>query len=806
MFPFSLGQQRLILAADARTVSEPPTMDLVWVVHRRSTPPLAAALETNLGLQVQALAVFPLFAEARGPWLVDVGEHVHPPHVVEAFPDALTLALRPFLWLEVHWHIAVEAEGWVRGRLIARHLGAHAQTLRWGLAGWLRPLHRGTPFEVQERKDSAILVGETPWGMALVYLTGGPEGTYEPYPALVLETLLEPQQRVALSWVVAFGQDTEDTLIQARHLAAEPWEAIEARRRILDAQIPAIHTGHARADRVLEHGRRRAAHFVARTPEGGMYLLLRREPETSWANTPPRADLPTYPEIWYALTQYALPGLAPWVPGYLERLLHITNPRGEPDGWPGLDRPQGRFLAHPLLVDALGRTALTWFHPDWLARLLPRLEAYLAAWFTPTHDADQDGWPEWEHALQMGWPGPFPATAPDTDTVDLGLHVVESPSLLGFLFRAVHWLGHLARLLQRPETAAQAEVWAARLYDHWRHVWEPRAALARYRDRDTHLSHPARLLWRGRGSGTAVLERVFPRPLRPVVHVFLGRDGLPRSFTVVLQGRDAYGRAVAETFGPARFRHEGGRMVAVAEHAFAALKAVRVEGLPRRARIQVRALDLRRPDLSLFVPLWAGLADPETARRMAERHLAERSAFWAPGGWSWYPATTDKTGARPVALWWNTLLIEGLTRAGLHSLAVSRLTSLLAFLGDRYERDSATAALYHGETGQPYTPTDTLAGLPPLGLVLVLAGIWPLPNLRLALLGPSRLTFPLTLRLAHATVVRVAERTEVRYPWGTRKVFHAETGVLDLRQGDLAPLDELPQTQLWRALGFLVSP
>ncbi len=784
-----LSQSRVFLAADARIPAAGPASetDVVWTLHQRSALPRVPALETRLGLHVRSLVLFPVFAAGeKAPWVVDTGEYARPPELWACLPDYAHVYAQPFPWLEFHWETAVVDGRTLLSRVHWTYTGSAPQPLLWGWAGLLRPLQEGTTFEPQEGRVAAFLLGRTPLGYALLYMTGGPQGEVGPYPMLLLRYRLAPGEARAFAWVWTLDEDVEAGLTRARRWAARSWEALKAQRDLLDAHTPYVFTGRARVDWALGRGRQSASRFLVRTPLADRdYPVLRRLPEDPPATRANPDNLPTFPELWYWLTQYGIPAVQPWVPGLVEALLAVRNQKQEPDDRPALWGGQAQYLAHPLAIDLAARVYATWQDAAFLQRVFPHLWELLQAWFAPQHDRDRDLWPEWENPVQVGLPYLPEFTWWSRKSTGLDIHSVESPALLAFLYRACRQVASLARHLEREEEARTLENWAQTLHESWKHVWSSHRALAPYRDRDTHHTHGPRRVWQGRGAGSFPLEAPadLTPPARLVVHLFPHR-GRPSQFSLYIHGRNPQGRTAQALLGPDRFHWAEGRGVATTEAVFARVERVVVEGLARQDRVVLRVADLTRRDLSLLTPLWAGLLTPTQADALIRRHLGDEGGFGRPGGWSVEPGSRASDQGKAVPLWWNGLLLEGLIQAGKTDLAVRRLLSLLEFQGSLLDREGLFFELYHGEMGLGLAPPETMTSLPPLGLVLRLGGIRFLPGLRMALEGPSAFPFPLTVDMWGARVVRRPSETEVRLPWGeTLRLEAHATGLMDLRTG-----------------------
>ncbi len=784
-----LSKARVFLAADARLLSpeETPKGDVVWTLHQRSGPPRVPALETRLGLQVRSLVLFPVFsAGEKSPWVVDTGEYAHPPELWSCLPDYAHVYARPFPWLDLHWEVMVVDGVTVLSRVRWEYTGSTPQSLWWGWAGLLRPLQEGAAFEPQEGRVTSFLVGITPLGYALLYMTGGPQGAFSPYPALLLRHRMEPGESRTFTWVWTLDEDVETGLTRARRWAARSWEALKARRQISDAHMPYLFTGQSRVDWALGRGRQSAPRFLVRTPlSERSYPVRRRMPEDPPRRRASGDDIPSFPEVWYWLTQYGLPGVQPWVPGLVEALLAVRNRRGEPDDRPAPWGAQAQYLAHPLAVDLAFRVYLLWQDDAFLARVFPHLWALLQAWLGPDHDRDRDGWPEWENPVQVGLPY-LPEFMPwDRASAGLDIRTVESPALLAFLYRACRQVEDLARALAMEDEARTAAAWAHTMQAAWAEAWMPRRRLAPYRDRDTHHTPAGKRVWRGRGSGAFALEKpvALEPPARLVVHLY-PQDGRTRGFTLYVHGKTPQGRTAQALLGPDDFRWFEGRGVATTRTVFATVERIVVEGLDQADRWVLRVADLTRRDLSLMAPLWSGLPTEDQVRAMVQRHLSSEKGFRRPGGWSLEPGARTEPPGRCVPLWWNVLLLEGLLHAGMTDLAARSFMSLLEFQARILERDGMFCEFYDGVTGLEMALAESLTSLPPLGLALEMAGLRFLPGLQLQFIRPSALPVPLTVHMWDTRIVRRPTGTEVRLPSGeTLRFPHDVLGRLNLRTG-----------------------
>ena len=116
----------------------------------------------------------------------------------------------------------------------------------------------------------------------------------------------------------------------------------------------------------------------------------------------------------------------------------------------GLDEPS----VAPLLASLAWQIYQATKDEAFLKESYPKLLKFFWNWFSPAHDHDRDGLPEWDHLLQTGW-----EDNPLFDTWNpwsqgLNVSTVDNPGLYAMLAREAH---HVYSVEIVPELKAQAE-------------------------------------------------------------------------------------------------------------------------------------------------------------------------------------------------------------------------------------------------------------------------------------------------------------------------------------------------------------
>ena len=246
---------------------------------------------------------------------------------------------------------------------------------------------------------------------------------------------------------------------------------------------------------------------------------------------------------------------------------------------------------------------------------------------------------------------------------------------------------------------------------------------------------------------------------------------------VRLRGRLESGRVRVETLAPERFHWMWEEGAAVSELVFASLESVELQGVPEQTPWHVSGLDLEREDLTLLLPLWAGMVEPHQADEIIRQTLLEPNRFRGPGGLSSVPkddpeyrlAAVDPRGAVNPAL--NLMLGEALVRYGFRKEAAELLGSLMRDSLDSLRRDHAVRQAYHPETGEGLGRRNDVCGLPPLSLFLDILGLDLRSPSHVRLSGESPFADTILVRWRGMQLERTAEGARVTFPDGATAIW-----------------------------------
>jgi len=758
----------LTIAADPRFVVPDDRNDHIWELEPGGGDPPAMALHTTYGLRARSMRIFPCF-RIQGQVIIDPAVFATPPRLRRFTPDFLLFDFSPLP------DISASAEYWipdshaVAGRIKVANHSSDPLSLVLEICGQLVPL-KGRSLAQISMQSVNVLSGHTADLAPVIFLTGGSQGGQGSYPSLAVDLTLDPGSTRTLTWTQAALADPQASFELARRLAAQPWDATRTKIEMLhESQTIDVHTGDPDWDAAfalsqktafglfMGSGFTRSAYAIVRQPDNGYF------PHVDGKDDPPQESIGSTLESYYLAS--LLPGAPQVGTGLLRE--HLAS-RVRKSGEAGPSR-----LRAPLL------SALTWKVYQQtrditiLDETFPQLRTLFREWFTPAHDHDRDGFPEWDHTMQAGLDD-HPAYN-NWHSWDEGsdISTVECPGLAALLFQESTLLAKMAAELKDFHQQETLETEGGTLRAAVEQCWQARSVNYHQRDRDTHLSPEGKQVARQRGDGKQSLKIEFRQPSRLLLRISFKSGKMPNPM-VILKGRQGRHNHM-ERLGRNDFTWGAGIATAVSREPFDQLSVLDVHGLDGGEPFVLRTVDYSMEDISQFLPLWAGIPTEHRAREIINKTLFAPERFGRPFGIPAYVSgRITKSEADPilqaVTMTWNQLIGEALLVYGMRSEAAQLTTCLMSAVIGNLKRQHAFARAYHAETGYGIGDRNALHGLAPLGLFLQTLGLEIHSPRLVSLRGKNPFPWPVTVQYRNLTVTRQAAQTQVTFPDG-RSIF-----------------------------------
>ncbi len=765
----------LIIAADTRLCKPDYLNDHIWELEMGAGEPAALAIRTTYGLRARAMRLFYRFNES-GRVVANPSEFHAPPRLRRFYPNFLWLSFSPFEGFETTAEYWVPESHVIAGRLTISNRASFARKLNFELCGALTPLE-GQSLAPAQQQMVNILAGQTSGLAPVLFMTGSPQPGPGPHPSLMIDLDFDPGSTRVITWTLAAQDSAEDSFDLARRTAARPWDAERARIELVDAgDVLDIRTGDSNWDAALAFSQRTALglFYPASQDLPNPSFVQSRQPDSGFSH---KGDGTDYPPAWSGqspLETYYLASLlstaSQFKRGLIENFLHVQNEDGFVDGRPGLSGQRAKFLAAPLLASLAWNYYEETQDESFLADVFPKLTKFFWNWFSPEHDPDRDGIPQWDHVLQTGFDDHpiFDVWHPWSQGVDIA--ALNNPALEAMLYREAACLIRMAEKLGHSDQLAPLHAQAAALRSSVEASWDARAALYLYRDRATKQSTPGKLIAKHKGSGNMRPAKEFETLVRLLIEVQTKSPAAERPVVEICE-LTTKAKGESEIVEEHRFQWRSGGLVATSQKVFSKVGRISVTGLDENDRVIIRTVDTTAEDITLFTPLWARIPDHQLAQVMIARSLLDAERFDRPFGvpaFSFIPDREADSVAMSVHLPWNQLLGEGLLFYGFRNEAARLTVHLMNAAIQSLRQSRAFYERYHAETGAGIGERGALKGLAPVGLFLQTLGVSIRSSTCVRLEGKNPFAWPVTIQYKGLKVVRGLDKTEVTFPNGKR--------------------------------------
>ncbi len=768
----------LTLCADARTSPVDYLNDHIWQISFSGNEPDALSLFTTFGLRVRAMRLFPRFLH-KDRVLSAPADFFQPPRVTRLYANDIEIRFSPFSGLDVTAEYRVFSSQAIGGRFTFHNPSILSEKFTFEWCGLLTPLKEGEGLRVTQFGIHPVLQGQIDGLAPVCFITGGLRAGSGPYPALTEQISLSPGGMRQIVWALASLPDTSQSYELARQLCARPWEADLARIQLTNrSESLEITTGIPEWDAVLMLSQRLAASlfFPASAHLPRPSFVLARQPDHGFSL---RGDGSDYNTLWngvtaldcWYLSRLGLPGMAERLAGLVENFLSTADAKGQVDWKPGLAGQRSRRMAQPLLAQLAWDTHQVLANADWLKKVYPGLLAFFRAWFSTKHDRDQDGFPEWEHPYQSGLEvSPlFDVTSPASQGVEPSF--VETPALAAMLFNEAASLLKIASELGEEDDKEWLQAKQKHLGDLVEGLWNEEEGIYTPRDAYTHAVHRAEVLLTFDAPGEYPLQRHLNPPARLRLQLKT-RTELTRRIHVRLKGLDSFGNPLEEEITPQQvsWLHSSGRFTG--QSVFSFVNTVEVLTLHPGDRATLSTIDFFDEDISLLLPLWAGIPTPQHASRLVNETL--RSRYLHPYGLTNFPIQAAKHASGqnpPVSLPWNGLIGEGLIRYGYIKEAVNLFKGWMKAITQSLKKEHAFRAAYHPMSGQGMGEKNVLSGAAPLVFFIRLLGVRLLSDRRIILTHLNPFSFPVTVQYRRITLTFLPDSTRIALPNGQMMVY-----------------------------------
>lgn len=774
----------LTLAADARLCKPDYPNDHIWEVEigNGDSERSAIGIATTYGLRARSMRIFLRFTEGANT-VTDPNTFAAKPSLRRFYPNFLTLDFVPFEALQSTADFWVPESHTVAGRVTFVNKSNATRIIRLEVCASLAPLNGQSIIPTQQQLVN-ILAGQTSGIAPVIFMTGGPKHGPGPHASLMLDLELGPGATRTISFAEAALDTIPEAFDLARKTAARPWQAELARIEMLDAsQTLDIRTGDQEWDAALAFSQK-AAHALFLHSDHLPYpsFVQARHSDHGHSN---KGDGTDYPPAWngqFVLDAYYLASILNVMPQIAKNLLlnflSTQDEDGEIDGKPGIAGQRGKFLAMPILASMAWKYYQVTQDNEFLAEVFPKLVRFFWSWFSGIHDRNRDGAPEWDHILQTGLEDNplFDVWNPWSQGLDISF--VHSPSLESMLYREAQTLAKIAKKLGKPdEETALIVAQAEKIKDSLEAGWNPRSSFYSYRDRETGQVTESKVIAKRKGDGSMRPKFETETPVRLLVEIQTKSPAAKRP-EVEISEYFTKTKGESELIAGHQFQWRTGGLVATTQTLFSRVGRVSVTGLEEGDKINIKIVDMTGEDITLALPLWAGVLEKQRAYSMIGRNIMMADRFDRPFGMPSLPNVPDKEAesvSLSVSLPWNLLLAEGLLAYGFRAEATRLTAHLMNAVIQNLKQNRSFYQRYHAEKGTGIGERNSLTGFAPVGLFMQVMGVTILSSTRVKLEGRNLFPFPVTIKYKGLSITRGQEQTTVTFSNGESVIVKDET-------------------------------
>jgi hypothetical protein len=773
----------LSLAADARLCQPDYLNDHIWEVELGAADPAFVSLYTTFGLRARSMRLYLRFTE-NNVSVTDPNTFIAKPSLRRFYPNFLTLDFVPLEALHVTTEFWVPESHAVAGRVILTNKSNAVRQLKLEVCAALAPLDGQSIVSTQQQLVN-ILAGQTSGITPVVFMTGGPRHGPGPQPSLLLDLELSPGATRQITFAEAALDTVATSFELARRSAARPWEAERTRIEMLESsQVLDIRTGDSDWD---------AALAFSQTAALGLFFNGSEQlPNPSFVNVryidngfSRKGDGADYPPSWNGqspLEAYYISSILHGAPQVAKNLilnfLSTQNEDGVVDGKPGLAAQRSKLIAAPLLTSLTWKYYQTTLDEAFLADVYPKLVKFFWAWFSSAHDRNRDGAPEWDHILQTGFDDNpiFDVWNPWSQGLDISL--VHSPSLEAMLYREAQSIMKIAKVLGKNEeetmlVLAQAETIKTSLIASW----NVNQSFYSYRDRETGMVSTGKVIAKKKGDGTLrVRPAEFEAGVRLLIEIQTKSPAAKRP-EVEISEYFTKSKGEVETILGHQFQWRTGGLVATTQKLFTRVARVSVTGLDEKDKVIVKLIDTTGEDITLALPLWAGIPEAQQANALIGCNISAADRFDRPFGLPSLPISPDPEAdavSMSVTFPWNQLIGEGLLAYGFRTEATLLTAHLMNAVIQNLKQNRAFYQRYHSEKGTGIGERNSLHGFAPVGLFMQTLGVTILSSTKVKLEGRNLFPWAVTIKYKGLTVVRGLEQTVVTFSNGESAIVKEE--------------------------------
>lgn len=748
---------RLPLAVDARLIDTHSEDDQVWQLSFGSGETGNLELMTTYGLRAKYMRIFPVFSE-NGISNSEMRHFHSTPRIKRVFPNLVTFSFQPFEGVQAICDYWVQDVNIISCRVtVINHTEDHREIgMDW--ACWLSP-EAGEPMAPVHRNIVNLLEGSTTNLHPVFFMTGNPQTTKIPKPALTHDLILNPKESRQLTWALASKETQQASYEAARLAAAKNWDAEIARIEMVNSDIYEIESFLPEWDCVFTLSQRQSV-FLASMDKNEILPLRTIDSTKNNSQMLFQNQEVIFPLVLWFWLKSTPPDLLKLGKSILLNFLNKTK------------NQSSNYDSMPFLCTV----ALEIYQRDndklFLGKIYPSLINFYDHWITEENIES----PTWASVCQTGIERHPLFSNLFSWSQGVDSKTVHAPDLTALLLIEAESMDQLALVMEDIEKSTQTKHDAMRLRNKLEDLWHTRSVIHFYSDSETKISQKVGLVLKQKGEGIKTLDKIFEDPMRLLIRVQT-KGLLPLQIKIQIDGKDADGNHQSQILSYSDFSWYLNHGTLTLKKLFTEINSISINNITKDNSITIQQVYHRVPMITSLLPIWANSIPMKMKKRIIKHNFAKAKRFNENFGMPEFiptPSLRNKIDHVSVSLPHSVLVIEGLLKMGEIKLAAEHLTKIVTAQGMCLRNQGALYERYDVKTGEGFDTPYTWNSLFPVGLFLEVAGIeiFSSTKVKINYLNPMPAKFRIGYR--GLMIQHNLKETIVTFPNGKENIYQGD--------------------------------
>ena len=746
---FSNDAIGLTFTADQQFLEVPNALDAVWQLETDDCAPIS--LMSTLGLQACSFQIMPQvslnkIAQQR------IQDFFCQPRIDLVFSNYVKLTATPIADVKAIIEFWVRSGDWIQGRICITNHGETNIETGARLSARLITLQGNSDLKPTRQGFQTNLKGQTGSLTLHLAMEGSSKTVLSPNLALEQSKHLNPGQTLQTLWQCEIHKNGGENQDGSKSFPSN-WDGEIARLEVANqARMVQISTPQSNWDAVFYSNQNQAYQLLRKTTPGRISPDKTRSTHSAFTptNTGSHTSISAL-EFWQLIGS-----LLPAQAELAAKLLADYLAQAAAD----FDKNPLVALPFPCLCDLAWRVHQQFQQKDYLLEIYPTLKTLSLAWFTPEHDRDQDGIPEWTSIEQCGLTTLPTFSLVNDNGMATRIHFTEQLNLAALLEIELKELRKVAQIAEDQETLNSIDSHLVVL-DSFKASFLDNGYQTGCLDRESHLWHTGEVLydgdWKAFGTKSIYLRKAARLNFRLKSPLQLKKP--PVFF---LYGENVEGKQVVEAIEPSNLLWLPGSFFYTTNQIYARIDKISDLQIGE-CHLRIHQADLESHDLGMLL---ATSIDGEGDENYTENGLTLQSILASTH--YGLPEDLDPNAEKKVVnLGWNLLILADLIRKGEAEAAFRLLSQLQQAQINHLSLEHSTTDRWSSQNGRFLGLRNTIGGLIPVSLILDLAGIRIFNENKVGLRGQNPFPWLFKVQYRGLEVTRDGKNATVRYPDGS---------------------------------------